>query len=255
MATETATLIGSHLHCTFPPTSFSLISVSFKATYGSICDHLRIKLPLIFIGYCWEDKLNVDWHKIQRFLWHMLYSEAETLGRSENWIFFSLSHLQLCTTTGYIIHIQMKMNDQSKLISCWCSMNMSSVTIFTPHLWVIISYLVRCVIVIMPPSGAACLKSKGWWYKEEGFLPLCCWWPPVYWHWQTGTIIIQQKWRTLFDTCQGNLVGNIRPFFFSLHQIVTDHFCMQSVNVSGKTQPCLDYKNERFLNVWRSTRG
>lgn len=30
-----------------------------------------------------------------------------------------------------------------------------------------------------------------------------------------ATIIIQQEWRTLFDICQGNLVGKIELFFFS----------------------------------------
>lgn len=34
-------------------------------------------------------------------------------------------------------------------------------------------------------------------------------WPPVYWTWQLTTIIIQHKWSTLFDICQGNLVGEI----------------------------------------------
>lgn len=34
-------------------------------------------------------------------------------------------------------------------------------------------------------------------------------WPPENWTWQLTTIIIQHKWSTLFDICQGNLLGEI----------------------------------------------
>lgn len=44
---------------------------------------------------------------------------------------------------------------------------------------------------------------------------LCFSWPPVYWSWETCTLIIQLKWRTSFDACQGNSVGNIGIFFIS----------------------------------------
>lgn len=60
------------------------------------------------------------------------------------------------------------------------------------------------------------------------------------------TIIIQQEWRTLFDICQGNLVGKIeQSFFFFLPSDCDWPLCICSVDASrssGSIPLYLGYK-------------
>lgn len=101
---------------------------------------------------------------------------------------------------------------------------------FVKHLHLLFTFtLASCHLVnreinycYWAPLWAACLKRS----KKRKYMlqvgaaaiilsqiqPLPHRWPPGYKCWQPTTIIIQQQWRTLFDICQGNLVGKIEHF-------------------------------------------